>query len=58
MRTRIQSGQKRIPKFYLYKMTVDDGGAPCVQDGVLTLAICKPTIRRVAPEGSFSIGFA
>jgi hypothetical protein len=39
-------------------MTVDDGGAPCVQDGLLTLAICKPTIRRVAPEGSVIIAFA
>jgi hypothetical protein len=39
-------------------MTVDDGGAPCVQDGLLTLAICKPTVRRVAPEGSVIIGFA
>jgi hypothetical protein len=48
----------RIPKFYLYKMTVDDGGAPCIQDRMLTLAICKPTIRRVAPEGSVIIAFA
>jgi hypothetical protein len=48
----------RIPRFYLYKMTVDDGGAPCVQDRMLTLAICKPTIRRVAPEGSVIIAFA
>jgi hypothetical protein len=39
-------------------MTVDNGGAPCVQDGLLTLAICKPTIRRVAPEGSVIIAFA
>jgi hypothetical protein len=46
------------PKFYLYKMTVDDGGAPCVQDGILTLAICKPAIRRAAPEGSVIIAFA
>ena len=39
-------------------MTVDDGGAPCIQDGMLTLAICKPTIRRIAPEGSVIIAFA
>ena len=48
----------RIPKFYLYKTTVDDGDAPCVQDRMLTLAIRKPTIRRVAPEGSVIIAFA
>jgi putative DNA base modification enzyme with NMAD domain len=46
------------PKFYLYKMTADNGGAPCVQDGLFTLAICKPKIRRVAPQGSVIIGFA
>jgi hypothetical protein len=58
MRKQLQAGGRSIPKFYLYKMTVDDGGAPCVQDGMLTLAICKPTIRRVAPEGSVIIAFA
>ncbi len=58
MRKRLQTGRDRAPKFYFYKMTVDDGGAPCVQDGLLTLAICKPTVRRVAPEGSVIIAFA
>ena len=58
MRERLQKGRDKVPKFYLYKMTVDDGGAPCVQDGLLTLAICKPTIRRVAPEGSVIFAFA
>jgi hypothetical protein len=58
MRRQSKKAQGGIPKFYLYKMTVDDGGAPCVQDGLLTLAICKPTIRRVAPEGSVVIAFA
>jgi hypothetical protein len=58
MRAQSQKAQGRIPKFYLYKMTVDDGGAPCVQDGMLTLAICKPTIRRVAPVGSVVLAFA
>lgn len=58
MRNTFQTGQDRIPKFYLYKMTVDNGAAPCVQNGLLTLAICKPTIRRVAPKGSVIIGFA
>lgn len=53
-----QNGRHRIPNFYLYKMTVGGGGAPCVQNGLLTLAICKPAIRRVAPEGSVIIGFA
>ncbi len=58
MRKPLQTGQDRIPRFYLYKMTVDNGGAPHVQNALLTLAICKPTIRRVAPVGSVIIGFA
>lgn len=41
---------------YLYKVTVDDGVAPCPQDGLLTLAICKPAIRRTAMKGAYLIG--
>jgi hypothetical protein len=37
-----------MPKIYIYKLTSDDGGAPCVRDGILSLAICKPWIRSVA----------
>lgn len=45
-------------KVYLYKLTADDGGAPCVANGILSLAICKPIIRKVAKEGSWIFGFA
>lgn len=45
-------------RFYLYKMTTDDGGAPCVRDATLSLAICKPMIRSAAPEGGMLLGFA
>src|SRR5579885_3415313 len=45
-------------KIYIYKLTSDDGGAPCVHDGVLSLAICKPRIRSVAKEGTIILGFA
>jgi hypothetical protein len=37
-------------KIYAYIMTHDDGAAPCVKNGVLTIAICKLTIRKVAQE--------
>ncbi len=47
-----------MPSYYFYKMTVDDGGAPCVEHGLLSLAICKPGIRSSAVEGDFIIGFA
>ena len=45
-------------RIYFYKMTVDDGGAPHVADGLLSLAICKPSIRRTACRGDWIFGFA
>jgi len=47
-----------MPKIYYYKLTVDDGGAPCVQNGLLSLAICKPMIRKTAGIGDLIFGFA
>jgi hypothetical protein len=47
-----------MPKYYFYKLTHDNGGAPCIQDDVLSLAICKPMIRRTADEHDIIIGFA
>ena len=47
---------------YLYKLTSDRGGAPCAtppdpgQDPLLTLAICKPAIRRTAQPGDRILG--
>jgi hypothetical protein len=45
-------------RIYLYKLTTDTGQAPCVQDGRLTLAICKPMIRTTARVGDLIFGFA
>jgi hypothetical protein len=47
-----------MPKIYIYKVTVDNGGAPCVCQGCLTLAICKPRIRCNADEKAIVMGFA
>ena len=47
-----------MPKHFFYKLTRDDGGAPCVEGGVLSLAICKPMIRCNAGEGDVIFGFA
>ena len=47
---------------YLYKLTSDRGGAPCAippppgEDPFLTLAICKPAIRRTAQPGDRILG--
>jgi len=47
-----------MAKVYIYKLTTDDGGAPCIHDGVWSLAICKPAIRSTAQEGNIILGFA
>lgn len=39
-------------------MTVDNGGAPCIKKRLLSLAICKPAIRRTAEKGDIIIGVA
>ena len=47
------------PRLYVYKLTTDNGGAPCIDGGrLLTLAICMPVIRRMARVGDFVFGFA
>ena len=45
-------------RLYTYKLTTDVGQAPCVQDDLLTLAICKPMIRTTARVGDLIFGFA
>lgn len=42
---------------YFYKMTTDCGAAPCVDNRTLSLAICKPSIRRTAQESDIVFGF-
>ena len=45
------------PEIFIYKMVVDNGGAPCVTGKLLSLAICKPKIRKSACKGSLIFGF-
>lgn len=42
---------------YVYKVVADIGGAPCLSKNLLSLAICKPKIRKTACKGSFVFGF-
>jgi len=42
---------------FVYKIVVDSGGAPCVNGNLLSLALCKPKIRKTAKKGSFVFGF-
>lgn len=42
---------------YAYVVKKDFGSAPNIADGCLTLATCKPMIRKGAVHGDFIIGF-
>ena len=41
---------------FVYKMTADNGGAPCVQDDILSLCICMSRIRPYTRKGDWIIG--
>jgi hypothetical protein len=47
----------RTPRWYVYKCVVDDGAAPCVDDGLLSLTICKPFIRSTAKKDDLIFAF-
>lgn len=56
-----RSRRRRDPssnRYYVYKVVVDAGGAPCVYHNRLSLAICKPAIRRTAQVGDLIFGFS
>lgn len=48
---------KRLARFYRYVLVSDDGVAPCVDNNLLTLATCKPVIRRTARVGDWVAGY-
>jgi len=50
--------KKRQGRLYSYILRCDVGGAPCVEDGCLTIAICKQVIRRVAKVGDTIMGIS
>ena len=50
------SNQARSPRLYSYTLTDDTGFAPNPYHGVLTLACCKPKIRKSAEVGDYLIG--
>ena len=47
-----------MTKVYIYKLTTDNGGAPCISGGILSLAICKPAVRSTARRDNIVLGFA
>eukprot|EP01043_Picozoa_sp_COSAG02_P082514 COSAG02_NODE_20718_length_818_cov_0.746871_1_plen_235_part_00 len=44
------------PKLFVYRMVHDDGAAPCHENGLTTLAICKAEIRNAAQIGDVIMG--
>lgn len=42
---------------YSYLLVTDNGSAPCIQENILSLAICKPKIRKTANIGDYIIAF-
>jgi hypothetical protein len=45
-----------MPTLFTYTIPIDDGAAPNPFHGICTLAICKPTIRRVAKPHDWVAG--
>lgn len=46
------------PRTFRYVVKHHEGFAPCFEDGICTLACCKPKIRRTARIGDWILGFA
>jgi len=46
-----------VPRTYTYVIVSDGGGAPCYEKGLLTLALCKPAIRRTARLGDLVLAY-
>ncbi len=46
-----------MTRIFRYILVADHGIAPCPADGLITLATCKPTIRRTAAVGDWVLGF-
>lgn len=46
-----------MTRIWRYVLKTDTGFAPCIDDGILTLACCKPFIRRHAEKGDWIIGY-
>jgi Nucleotide modification associated domain 2 len=44
-------------RLWTYKITYDHGSAPCAQDDILSLAVCKPMLRKNAVVGDWIFGF-
>jgi len=46
------------PRLYTYIVQCDTGGAPCAEESLWSLAICKPGIRKGARMGDIIVGIS
>lgn len=46
-----------MSRVWRYVLAADNGMAPCVHGGLLSLACCKPGIRKAAQTGDWVIGY-
>lgn len=46
-----------MTRIFRYILAHDSGMAPCIDNGVVTLATCKPQVRRSARQGDWVLGF-
>ena len=53
----VATSKPDISRAYRYILTHDSGMAPCPDGGLISLATCKPVIRRVARSGDWVLGF-
>ena len=47
-----------MSRFYSYIVATDNGSSPNTENGILSLALCKPKIRSTAKLGDYVIGIA
>jgi putative DNA base modification enzyme with NMAD domain len=46
-----------MSRIWRYVLATDNGMAPCAEQGILSLCLCKPMIRRSAGVGEWVVGF-
>lgn len=46
-----------MTRIYRYILDTDGGMAPCIDQGIVSLATCKPVVRRMAGKGDWVAGF-
>ena len=54
---RTADGNSGMSRIWRCVLATDNGMAPCVEQGILSLSCCKPVIRKSARPGEWVVGF-